>query len=130
MSSIGFFNQYSPKKTHHPFLNFCLKSTPHSIRFVLLKRKLSSLNPNKTPGSDGLHPCLLKNCATSLTRPLFLQHSQSLHIGKIPSDWELADITPAFKKGSKTQANNYRSISLISTLIKMLESMIKAKIIK
>ena len=32
---------------------------------------LSSLNPNKAPGPDGLHLHLLKNCASSLTRPLF-----------------------------------------------------------
>jgi len=59
------------------------------------------LNPNKAPGPDGLHPCLLKNCANTLTRPLFLIYSQSLENGKISSEWKKANIMPIFKKGSK-----------------------------
>ena len=34
--------------------------------------QLSLLNPNKAPGPDGIHPCLLKNCANTVIRPLFM----------------------------------------------------------
>ena len=37
---------------------------------------------------------------------------------------------PIFKKGSKTEANNYRPISLTSQLMKVLESLIRDKIIQ
>ena len=50
-------------------------------------------------------------------------------MGKIPGEWKLANVTPGFKKGSKTKANNYRPISLTS-LIKILESMIRARIMQ
>ena len=63
--------------------------------------KLSSLNPNKAPGPDGLHPRLLKNRANTLTRPLFLIYSQSLKNGKIPSEWKKANIMPIFKRETK-----------------------------
>ena len=33
--------------------------------------KLSTVNPNKAPGFDCLHPQLLKNCASSLKCPIF-----------------------------------------------------------
>ena len=92
--------------------------------------KLFSLNPNKAPGPDCLHPQLLKNCASSLTRPLFLLYTQSLNSGKIPEEWKRANIMQIFKKGSKTEANNYRPISLTSQLVKVLESLIRTKMIQ
>ena len=51
---------------------------------VLLK--LSSLNPNKAPGPDGVHSQLLKNCASNLMHPLFLLYTQSLNSGIIPEE--------------------------------------------
>ena len=89
---------------------------------------LVSLNPNKTPDPDNLHPRLLKNCARSLTKPLFLLFTYSLNSGTFPNEWKKANITPIFKKGSKTSANNYRPISLTSQIVKILESLIRSKI--
>ena len=60
--------------------------------------KLSSLNPNKAPGPDGVHSQLLKNCASSLTHPLFLLYTQSLNSGIIPEEWKKANIMPILKK--------------------------------
>ena len=88
---------------------------------------LVSLNPNKTPGPNNLHPRLLKNCARSLTKPLFLLFTYSLNSGTLPNEWEKANITLIYKKG-KTSANNYRPISLTSQIVKILESLIHSKI--
>ena len=92
--------------------------------------KLSSLNPNKAPGPDGVPSQLLKNYASSLTHPLFLLYTQSLNSGIIPEEWKKANIMPIFKKGSKTKAKNYRPISLTSQLVKILESIIRTKVMK
>ena len=59
---------------------------------------LSSLKPNKAPGPDNIHLQVLKNCAESLARPLFLLFTQSLSTGTLPSDWRRANVTPIFKK--------------------------------
>ena len=61
--------------------------------------QLSLLNPNKAPGPDGIHPCLLKNCANTVTRPLFMIFAHSLEMGCIPEEWKKANIIPIFKKG-------------------------------
>ena len=92
--------------------------------------ELSSLNPYKAPGPDSVHPNLLKNCASSLAHPLFLLYTQSLNSGTIPEEWKKANIMPIFKKGSKVKANNYRPISLTSSLVKILESIIRTKIME
>ena len=91
---------------------------------------LVALNPNKTPGPDNLHPQLLKNCAASLARPLFLLFMESFNCSRIPRDWKMANITPIFKKGSKTIPTNYRPVSLTSQVVKILESLICFRIMQ
>ena len=86
------------------------------------------MNPHKAPGPDCLHPCLLKHCAESITKPLYLLYTQSLNNGTIPEEWKCANIMPIFKKGSKCKACNYRPISLTSPLVKILESLIRTEI--
>ena len=48
----------------------------------------------------------------------------------LPSDWRRAHITPIFKKGSKVDPTNYRPVSLTSQVIKVLEALIRSKMVK
>ena len=50
--------------------------------------KLLSLNGNKAPGPDDLHPYILKSCAATLTKPLLLLTQQSLASGSLPDLWK------------------------------------------
>ena len=62
---------------------------------------LTLLQEQKTqsaPGPDGVHPVVLKACASSLARPLFLIFCRSLESGRLPKDWKRANVTPIFKK--------------------------------
>ena len=47
--------------------------------------------------------------------------NKSLRLGCLPKDWKLANIVPVFKKDNKEQAENYRSISLLSIVSKVME---------
>ncbi len=56
---------------------------------------------------------------------------QSLKEGKLPMEWKSATITPIFKnKGSKHKATNYRPVSLTSIPCKILEKIIRKKIME
>ena len=79
--------------------------------------KLISLNGNKAPGPDALHPHFLKSCAASLAKPFFLLIKQSLNSGTLPDLWKKANVTPIFKKGNKFQPSNYRTINLTSQVV-------------
>ena len=53
----------------------------------------NTLKTNKCPGPNGLHPVVLKHCATELAPVLELVFTQSLNTGDIPADWLVANIT-------------------------------------
>ena len=78
---------------------------------------LCSLNTNKASGSD-------KNCASSLTYPLHHLFSLSLQTSVIPSEWKYHTIIPIFKADDKSNVKNYRPISLLSNISKVLERIV------
>ena len=47
---------------------------------------------------------------------------------QIPGDWKSANVVPIIKKGSKGDKNNYRPVSLISIVCKLLESIIRDQV--
>ena len=49
--------------------------------------------------------------------------------GDLPHDWKIEYITSIHKKGSCSLAGNYRSQSLTATILKIMESIIKLRIL-
>ena len=49
----------------------------------------------------------------------------SIETGDIPPEWKMADVVPIFKKGLKSDPNNYRPVSLTSTIGKLLETLVR-----
>jgi len=73
---------------------------------------------------------VLVNCAASVAEPLAIMFQESFQSAILPSDWKSANIVglPIFKKGNKTDPNNYRPVSLTSVPCKIMESIIKDSI--
>ena len=90
---------------------------------------LKSLNPSKSPGPDEIHPLLLKECAQDLSIFLCTLFNLSLRQGKYPSEWKLANISPVFKKGSRSLVSNYRPVSLLSIISKLCERCVLKKLL-
>jgi hypothetical protein len=86
-----------------------------------VKEKLKALNRFKPAGTDNVHPYVLVECCDTLSIPLSLIFRHSFEAGQIPSLWSQANISPIFKKGDKTYAENYRPISLTSVPCKVME---------
>ena len=97
--------------------------TPH------IKKRLLKLKASKSPGPDGLHPRILKELANEISEPLQDTFTTSLREGKLPEDWRIAHTTPIHKKGSKTEAGNYRPVNLTSILYKVMEGVIRNKVL-
>ena len=77
-----------------------------------VETQLLKLDPSKSQGPDNLSPWFLKMVAAELTlifRDLF---QSSVDTGEVPEQWKVANISAPFKKGSRTDASNYRPVSL------------------
>jgi ribonucleases P/MRP protein subunit RPP40 len=56
-------------------------------------------------------------------------YRKSMNNCKVPSDWKNANVVPIFKKGSKSEAGNYRPILLTCICCRMMESILKDDIV-
>ena len=85
---------------------------------------LSQLDTSKAVGIDGIGPRVLKHCTMSLSRPLCYLFNLSLSTGYIPQEWKTHIIIPIHKSNDHSLVNNYRPISLLSNISKVLERLI------
>ena len=89
-----------------------------------LVKDLHLVKPVFSPGPDGVPACILRFCANSLSKPLLKLFSLSLETSLFPSIWKESFIIPLLKKGSKSEASNYRGISKLSAIPKFFENVI------
>ena len=94
-----------------------------------VKGKLEGLNPGKACGPDNIHPRTLRELSAELTLPITIIFKKCLAECVVPGDWKLSNVTAIFKKGDKTDAGNYRPISLTCILCRILESIIRDEIL-
>lgn len=89
---------------------------------------LIRLDPSKASGADGISPRILKSCALPLCSPIHHLFSLCLTKHLWPSEWKLHRITPLYKSKDRTSVSNYRPISLLCIISKVLERLIYDKI--
>lgn len=101
-------------------------ATLQTVRFrpSTVRRQLKQLNPWKATGSDGIPARVLKMCCDELSKPVSLLFSRSFTSGTQPTLWKLANVVPVHKKKSKSDVRNYRPISLLPILSKVMESIV------
>ena len=100
-----------------------LRTTPGEVFDVL-----SHLKTDKSAGIDGLSPRLLQHCAAGIAESLAIIFNYSFTSASFPTLWKRALVTPIFKKGDKKLPGNYRPISLLPVLSKVLERIVHNKL--
>ena len=93
-----------------------------------VSKQLSKLNPGKAAGPDNLTFRILKELHSEVAPMLTDIYNSSLCKGKVPDDWRNASVSPVYKKGAKTKAENYRPISLMCICCKVMEHVITSNI--
>ena len=84
-------------------------------------KSLLSLNVSKAAGLDGLSASFLKVGANQISSAIAQIINLSLYSGRIPNDMKTARAVPLFKKNSKSEPGNYRHVSILTVMSKILE---------
>ena len=116
----------TPVSMYQGNLSECLREITITESEVIAR--LNKINVGKSMGSDEVHGKLLYEIRHELAKPLTHMFNLSLESSCVPQDWRDANVTPLFKKGSRSEAQNYRPVSLLSIIGKILESFVKEKL--
>ena len=98
------------------------------INVGFVKKYLSSLDTTKSTGLDCIGPKFLKLAPDILASSITFLINKSITTGNFPSMWKHARVSPVFKTGSNDEVNNYRPISFLPTLSKLIEKWINIKL--
>ena len=90
------------------------------FRKETVTRSLKHFDPSKATGPDGVPGIVLKMCAAELGGPLSKLFSILFRTGVQPLSWKVANVVPIHKKKSKSALKNYRPVSLLSILSKVM----------
>ena len=82
---------------------------------------LNSLSKSKATGLDKISGKILKAAASSIASSLTYIFNHALISSHFPSEWKVARLLPLFKKGPRNLAENYRPISILPTISKLME---------
>ena len=91
---------------------------------------LHHLDASKMTGPDKIPAKLLKNCAPCISNSLCAIFNKSLYLGKVPAAWKLANIIPIPKSGLPGEVSNYRPISLLPIVSKVMERCVYNRLIE
>ena len=101
----------------------------HEININYTLKELLKLPLKSTLDVINIDNKLLRLSALAIAPSLTHIFNLSLYHCFVPNDWKIARITPIFKKkGSKDDPNNYRPISVVSTIAKILEKHVKLEL--
>ena len=104
--------------------------SPISVHVEGVAQLLTNIQSQKASGPDNLPARFLKEVANEIAPVLTVIFQASLDQGSLPSIWKTAAIVPIFKKGNKTEPNNYRPVSLTCICSKILEHIVYSAISK
>ena len=109
----------------HEFVN---EKNPNQVEFSIKNitvleviEHLNKLDSSKSTGLDGLGPRILKLLTPVIAKSLCHIINLSIMSGNFPSILKLARVIPIFKSGDKEDPGNYRPISILPTLSKVIE---------
>ena len=91
------------------------------ITSIEVTKYLKSIDVKKSTGLDGISPHFLMLASNELSTVICDIINSSILEGVYPTSWKLAKVLPLYKSGCKSELNNYRPISVLSCVSKVME---------
>ena len=111
-----------PRNENSMFINYTSKDEIESV--------VKSL-PNKvSSGHDQISNNLLKQLSSSISYPLEIIFNQSIQQGPFPMLMKKVEVIPLYKGKDREDVVNYRPISLLITISKLLEKIVYKRVYK
>ena len=117
------FNHYLKERNSSSF--FFVPVVEEEVQNIII-----DLNTKKASGYDELNNFLLKNTVNEIISPLTHILNMSLMQGVVPDRMKIAKVIPVFKKGNSEDLSNYRPISLLTSVSKILERLVYSRTLK
>jgi hypothetical protein len=90
---------------------------------------ITELKKYKSPGSDQIPAELIQAGGEMLLSEIHQVISSVWNKEELPDQWKESIIVPIHKKGDKTDCNNYRGISLLSTSCNILSNILLSRLV-
>ena len=102
----------------------------HPVTVNEVRVELIKLKESKGPGHDSISPKLLKRCSHIFADPLAHIINLSYSRGHVPDTLKIAKIIPIYKKNEVYLPDNYRPISILSAIHKIVEKLTHKRLYK
>lgn len=89
---------------------------------------IRSLKNNSSTGHDGISTKVIKKLSHKLAPDIVILINTIFETGVYPSQFKLAMVTPLFKGGNKSSVENFRPISVLTILNKIVEKALYKRI--
>ena len=109
-------------KTFEDFLFLIQKNMEHKdLTLEEFKKAFKSVKHNKAAGHDDIDSNVIIKVYDEISYPLFMIFHSSFNEGIFPEQLKVAKVSPIFKVGNIEEIGNYRPISVLPILSKVLE---------
>ena len=114
------FERYLPHST--PFSFFLRPTNLQEVNTVISNLK------NSSPGHDGIHINVIKECRDNISPFLVYIINKSFIYGCFPRHLQIAQVIPILKNGDKSRFSNYRPISILPSFSKIFEKIVAVRL--
>ena len=84
-------------------------------------RLLHGLSSNKATGIDKICCKIIKIAAPAISDSLTFIFNQAITLSSFPNEWKMARVIPLYKNGQRNIPGNYRPISVLPAISKIME---------
>ena len=106
----------------------CVDELDRPITMQEVEATIKELGSDKSAGHDNIINEFIVNASPGIKLIILSIFNNILELEYFPSLWSVGNIVPIFKKGGKTDLNNYRGITLLSCMAKLFTRLLNNRL--